>query len=140
MSVRNLIIAAAIIAVAYLGVRYLISGPESGGQVAGAPLVQVSVPALSGAAKEGEALFNAKCAQCQGDTAAGNEAAGPPLVHIIYEPNHHSDAAFHLAAKQGVRAHHWQFGNMAPVESVSEADIEKILAYVRTLQRENGIN
>ena len=47
--------------------------------------------------------------------------------------------AFLLAAKQGVRAHHWPFGDMPPVPGVSEQDVGRIVAYVRTLQKANGI-
>lgn len=106
----------------------------------GEPLAQVTVPPLSGVAKEGETLFNANCAQCHGENAAGRDGAGPPLVHVIYEPHHHSDAAFYLAARNGAPSHHWPFGNMPPVEGVSDGDIGKIVAYVRALQRANGIN
>ena len=48
--------------------------------------------------------------------AAGHDGAGPPLVHKIYQPGHRSDMAFVLAAQNGVRAHHWPFGNRPPVE------------------------
>lgn len=106
---------------------------------AGAPIVQVDVPELSGMAAAGEAVFKDNCATCHGANASGIEGAGPPLVHIIYEPNHHSDAAFHLAVQRGVRAHHWRYGDMPPVEGVGQEDVENILAYVRTLQRANGI-
>ena len=64
---------------------------------------------------------------------------GPPLVHVIYEPSHHGDAAFVLAVRPGVRAHHWPFGNMLPVEGVSDRAVADIIAYVRALQRANGI-
>jgi hypothetical protein len=64
---------------------------------------------------------------------------GPSFLNKIYEPNHHGDAAFHLAARGGVRAHHWQFGNMPPVEGVSEAEVDEIIGYVRWLQRQAGI-
>jgi hypothetical protein len=47
--------------------------------------------------------------------------------------------AFVLAAKQGVRAHHWRFGNMPAVEGVSDEDVLQITDYVRALQRANGI-
>ncbi len=40
----------------------------------------------------------------------------PRLVHKIYEPNHHADFAFQRAAAQGVKAHHWKFGNMPKIE------------------------
>jgi mono/diheme cytochrome c family protein len=87
----------------------------------------------------GERAFNAKCAVCHGASAAGREGKGPPLVHKIYEPNHHSDMAFVMAAKNGVRSHHWRFGNMPPVDGVTDADVKAITAYVRALQKENGV-
>ena len=105
----------------------------------GTAIVKVTVPSLTGLAKDGEPVFNEKCSSCHGKNAAGREGVAPPLVHIIYEPNHHGDRAFVLAAKNGVIQHHWRFGNMPPVEGVSETDMTKIITYVRTLQRANGI-
>jgi hypothetical protein len=60
-------------------------------------------------------------------------------VHIIYEPNHHADAAFILAARNGVRAHHWRFGDMAPVPGVTDEMVLEIVGYIRWLQRQVGI-
>ncbi|MBW3098981.1 cytochrome c [Pseudohoeflea sp. DP4N28-3] len=107
--------------------------------ISGAPLVEVKVPELSEQAEAGRALFDANCAACHGKNAAGQDGVAPPLVHKVYEPNHHSDMAFQLAAKSGVRAHHWRFGNMPPVEGVSEDEVNLIIEYVRSLQRANGI-
>lgn len=87
----------------------------------------------------GEALFNANCATCHGQRALGSER-GPPLAHIIYEPNHHADMAFVMAAERGVRAHHWQFGDMPPVPGVTRTEVDAIIGYVRFLQRQVGIN
>jgi mono/diheme cytochrome c family protein len=87
---------------------------------------------------EGERLFNDNCARCHGPRAAGTDA-GPPLVHIVYEPNHHADFAFQRAVALGVPAHHWRFGNMAPVPGVDQGAVERITAYVRWLQRGAGI-
>ncbi|MGZ9159243.1 MAG: c-type cytochrome [Nitrospira sp.] len=86
----------------------------------------------------GEAKFTANCAGCHGVRAVGTKL-GPPLVHKIYEPNHHADVAFQRAAENGVRAHHWEFGNMPKIEGVTAGDIEHIIRYVRWLQREAGI-
>lgn len=112
--------------------------PEAA-STAGKNIVQVTVPELSAAAQMGETIFNAKCAACHGENAAGVDGAGPPLVHKIYEPSHHGDMAFMLAPRRGVQAHHWRFGNMAPVEGLTDADIKQIIIYVRELQRANGI-
>lgn len=48
--------------------------------------------------------------------------------------------SFQLAMIQGVRAHHWSFGDMPAVIGLAPADVEPIIAYVRAVQRANGIN
>lgn len=101
-------------------------------------LVDVTVPKLSQAALEGKMAFDRVCAACHGANAAGSDT-GPPLVHAIYNPGHHADFAFVLAARRGVRAHHWKFGDMPPQPDISEAEIAAIVHYVRELQAANGI-
>ncbi len=86
----------------------------------------------------GETTFNANCAVCHGKQAAGTDH-GPPLVHKVYEPNHHGDPAFQHAAANGVKAHHWEFGNMPKIDAVTPADVDQIVKYVRWLQRQAGI-
>jgi len=86
----------------------------------------------------GETKFNANCAACHGQQGVGTKQ-GPPLVHKIYEPNHHGDAAFQRAAANGVKAHHWEFGNMPKIDAVTPADVDQIVAYVRWLQKQAGI-
>jgi len=100
--------------------------------------LDVQVPKLSALAAQGEKLFEANCMVCHGKNAGGSEQ-GPPLIHKIYEPNHHGDQSFILAAKRGVRAHHWPFGNMPAQPQVSESDAWMIVGYVRELQKANGI-
>lgn len=87
---------------------------------------------------QGKALFEQNCAVCHGPAGDGT-TQGPPLVHIIYEPNHHADAAFVLAARNGVRAHHWRFGDMAPLPDVTDQMVLEIVSYIRWLQRQVGI-
>ncbi|MFB9150540.1 c-type cytochrome [Roseovarius ramblicola] len=116
------------------------TSPDTSGIADGAAIVKVSVPdELSSEDRMGERAFNAKCAACHGANAAGREGRGPPLIHKIYEPGHHADMAFVMAARNGVRAHHWRYGNMPPVDGVTDADVKAITAYVRALQKENGI-
>ncbi|GAA3876712.1 cytochrome c [Celeribacter arenosi] len=104
-------------------------------------LVQVSLPdSLSDQEQIGKRAFDAVCAACHGVNAAGRDGVGPPLVHKIYEPSHHGDMSFYLAAENGVRAHHWRFGNMPAQTGLSRADVATIIAYVRAVQRANGIN
>ncbi len=107
----------------------------------GAAMVQVKLPEeLSALAKRGEGLFHQNCASCHGINGAGQDGVAPPLIHRIYEPSHHSDLSFQRAMTLGVRAHHWPFGNMPPVAGLSQADTVPIIAYIRTIQRKNGID
>ena len=104
-------------------------------------LANVLVPeTLSQNAQIGQLGYEAKCAACHGANAAGQDGVAPPLVHMIYEPSHHGDEAFQRAAAMGVRGHHWPFGEMPPIEGVTRGDVTMIIAYIRELQRANGIN
>jgi mono/diheme cytochrome c family protein len=101
--------------------------------------VEVEVPGdLSPVAQAGQEAFQVQCAECHGLAAGGTEK-GPPLVHKWYHPGHHADAAFVLAAKRGVPQHHWNFGNMPPQPQVGDRSLQQIIAYVRELQKANGI-
>lgn len=100
--------------------------------------VDVQVPELSAQALKGEKAFKANCAQCHGENGSGT-GKGPPLIHQIYNPGHHGDQAFLLAAKRGVRQHHWPYGNMPKQSQVSGSEIAAIVKYVRELQAANGI-
>ena len=102
-------------------------------------LSRTVLPPAPGEHREGEALFAANCASCHGESGKGSDR-GPPLLHIVYEPSHHSDASFTLAVRNGVAAHHWRFGNMPPQPQVDSAALRKIVGYVRWAQREVGID
>jgi mono/diheme cytochrome c family protein len=91
----------------------------------------------SGDAPEGAVLYAANCASCHGDDLRGTDK-GPPHVSVVYEPNHHPDESFRRAIEQGVRAHHSDFGDMAPVPGLTPAEIDAIISYVREEQRREG--
>jgi len=100
----------------------------------------INVPeTLSAPAYFGQIAFERACASCHGTNGAGGTGKGPPLIHPIYEPGHHGDTAFLRAAMAGVQAHHWNFGDMPPVEGITDETVALIVAYVRELQRANGI-
>jgi mono/diheme cytochrome c family protein len=114
--------------VAAAGLALLVACGETGDQTAtGAP-----------DAERGEELFAANCAVCHGPQGQGT-ATGPPLVHVIYEPGHHSDESFHLAVQRGVQAHHWDFGPMPAIPGLDRDEVADIITYVRDLQRDAGI-
>ena len=104
----------------------------------GAEQVPAAGAALSETARAGEDLFKASCSVCHGVGAAGTNQ-GPPLIDRVYHPGHHPDCSIRNAVRQGVKQHHWSFGDMAPVAGVSSDDVEEIICYVRELQRADGI-
>jgi len=108
---------------------------QTGGTVDTTGLRDLPVPAEF---QQGAELFAASCSSCHGEAALGT-AQGPPLVHVVYEPNHHADLSFVMAAARGVRAHHWRFGDMPPRPEVSRDEVTEIVRYVRWLQREAGV-
>lgn len=86
----------------------------------------------------GNNLFQTNCSRCHGNSALGTEH-GPPLVHKVYSAGHHADLTFHWAVKDGVKQHHWHFGNMPPIDNMSPNDVGNIIAYIRAEQRKAGI-
>jgi len=88
-------------------------------------------------ATEGAALYEQSCASCHGSDLRGTDK-GPSHLSQVYAPDHHPDASFRAAIAQGTRAHHWQFGNMAPVADLDDDEIDLIIAYIREEQDQRG--
>ena len=95
---------------------------------------------LNATARLGRQLYLTKCLYCHGKAGRGS-SNGPPLV--LYREYHHDDEKFASAIRSGVKQHHWNFGDMPPIESVTEQDIVNVTAYIRAVQahqdaQENG--
>lgn len=86
---------------------------------------------------DGAALYGANCASCHGADLGGTDQ-GPSHLSIVYEPGHHSDAAFRAAITGGAAEHHWDFGPMPPVDGLSDDEVDAIIAYVRSEQERQG--
>jgi len=84
--------------------------------------------------KHGLERFNALCQSCHGIAAQGSRS-GPPLVDTVYLPDHHADQAFRWAVRDGVKQHHWHFGDMPKIKNATPEDVGHIIAYVRQLQQ-----
>lgn len=102
------------------------------------PVPTINLAAVPEPLQQGAKLFEQNCARCHGADARGTQT-GPPFISPIYVPGHHPDQAFVNAAHLGVSAHHWGFGNMAPVPGVSDDDVLAIVRYVRHVQRQAGL-
>ena len=87
---------------------------------------------------DGRSLYGQACSVCHGQNLEGTNA-GPTFLDRIYAPGHHADISFIFAVERGVRAHHWNFGNMAPVEGLSHEQVLAIIAFIREQQRAAGI-
>ncbi len=150
---RSVALVAGFIGLAAWGIWYNMNGGPSGtapadpmavpdlsGIAQGDPIADVTLPAeLSADAKIGKRIFEARCAVCHGENAAGQNGIAPPLIHRFYRPGHHGDMAFVRAARNGVQAHHWRFGNMPPVKDITDGEVKMVVRYIRELQRANGI-
>lgn len=81
----------------------------------------------------GSQLYAQNCASCHGADLRGT-SKGPPHLSQVYEPNHHPDAAFRSAIAVGVQAHHWNFGDMPPVQGLTEDEVDAIISFIRNQQ------
>jgi len=133
----------ALIAAANWFVGEKLDEAETAGILPGKPvtaIAHVEAPhTLSAQGHLGAKIFEARCVSCHGVNGEGVAGVGPPLVHAYYQPDSHSDETFQRAVAQGVRQHHWQFGDMPPVEGLTPGDATLAIAYIREVQHANGI-
>ncbi len=114
----------------------VLSGPSG---AAATTTVNVTLPQqFTEIALAGKKAFDVNCVSCHGPNASGTDK-GPPLVHDIYNPGHHADGSFYRAATNGVKRHHWMFGDMPAQPQMDRLSMQAIIQYVRELQRANGI-
>jgi mono/diheme cytochrome c family protein len=90
-------------------------------------------PAHAAVAKEGEAVYGAKCKNCHGADGAGNPAIAK-MMNVTMKPLGSaevlakSDADLKAAITAGT-------GKMKPVSGLSPADADNVVAYLRTLKK-----
>lgn len=87
--------------------------------------------------ERGAEVYAESCASCHGEDLRGTDD-GPSHLSIVYEPGHHSDDSFRSAIANGASQHHWTFGDMDPVEGLSDSDVEAVIAFVRAEQERLG--
>ena len=86
---------------------------------------------------QGAEVYAQSCASCHGADLRGTNQ-GPSHLSIVYEPNHHPDDAFRSAIANGAPQHHWTFGDMPPVDGLTDDDVDAVIAYVRSEQQRLG--
>ena len=87
--------------------------------------------------ERGAEVYAQSCASCHGADLRGTDK-GPSHLSIVYEPNHHTDDSFRSAIANGAPQHHWPFGDMDPVEGLSDDDVDAVIAFVRAEQQRQG--
>ena len=87
--------------------------------------------------ERGAEVYASSCASCHGADVRGTDE-GPSFLSVVYEPNHHPDDSFRSAIANGSPQHHWNFGDMEPVEGLSDDNVEVVIAYVRAEQERQG--
>ena len=90
-------------------------------------------PGFKGEAAQGSKLFVTNCSSCHGNSALGT-AQGPALINNVYRPAHHADFAVHMAVRDGVRQHHWNFGDMPAIPQITPEETAHVIAYIRQEQ------
>ena len=108
-------------------------GPEARRQA-----LHLPPPGFKGAVEKGVEPFEKYCMVCHGIKGRGTNQ-GPSLVDRVYRPDHHADLSFHIAVRDGVKSHHWNYGDMQPVPLITPEETEHIIAYMREEQRRVGI-
>jgi mono/diheme cytochrome c family protein len=84
-------------------------------------------------ATEGKNVFDKKCKVCHGATGDGNPGMAKAL-NVTFKPlsgpevQAKSDADIKKTITQG-------FGKMKPVAGLSDADVDNVIAYVRSLKK-----
>jgi mono/diheme cytochrome c family protein len=84
-------------------------------------------PATAASAKDGEAVYTAKCKSCHGADGSGNPAIAK-MMNVTMKPlGSETDAEIKTAVTAGI-------GKMKPVTTVAGADFDNVVAYVHTLK------
>lgn len=88
--------------------------------------------------EEGRLAFATECAGCHGRMAEGT-GRGPALIDPVWGPSRFGDDAFRRAVREGVPSRLWRFGDMPAFPDLPEREVDRILAFVRQVQRTQGV-
>jgi mono/diheme cytochrome c family protein len=90
-------------------------------------------PAFAASAKDGEAVYAAKCKTCHGAEGAGNPAIAK-MMNVTMKPLSSADAQAKSDAdlKTVITA---GTGKMKPVAGIAAGDVDNVVAYIRTLKK-----
>lgn len=114
-------------------IKFLLLAPLTIGTIKAAEEIEIPFRLA-----KGQLLYEKYCSSCHGAELNGSDK-GPPLIHPFYKPSHHGDKSFYRAALQGVRQHHWEFGDMPAVTGMTPKKIDSLVPYVRYYQQQKKL-
>jgi mono/diheme cytochrome c family protein len=85
-------------------------------------------PVAAASAKDGEAVYTAKCKSCHGADGSGNPAIAKMMSVTMKPLGSQTDDAIKTAVTAGT-------GKMKPVATVAGGDLDNVVAYVHTLKK-----
>ena len=77
-----------------------------------------------------EKLYDSFCIECH-DTQGKGTQYGAARAHLVYGPQYHTNRSFFLAVSTGIKAYHWQYGDITKVSSVATEDAAYIESYIQ---------
>jgi mono/diheme cytochrome c family protein len=114
-------------------VVFVVIGTSDNGSFEEDSIVPVSYAVID----HGVVAFADTCAGCHGRLASGTNR-GPDLVAVPYGSSTSSDAKFRRAVRDGMPARQG-YGAMPPAPGMSTRKLDRLIAFVRELQRNKGI-
>ena len=88
-------------------------------------------------AEQGVTAFAGECIRCHGRLAGGT-GRGPNLIHPDYGPSVRSDAQLRRSVREGMPGRRG-YDAMPAFPDLSKRRLERMITFVRELQRANGI-
>ncbi|MGI9578311.1 MAG: c-type cytochrome [Microthrixaceae bacterium] len=87
----------------------------------------------------GEQTYMDFCGSCHGRDFDGS-AAGPSQLDAVFAPDVTTDEDFRTAITEGAPERNYDFTAMPAIGSLDDAEIENVIAYIRSVQQERGFN
>lgn len=102
-----------------------------------------TAPTSSQLVQQGGVAFAEECAGCHGRLGWGTQR-GPNLIHPDYGPRVLSDTQIRRAVREGVPArqgvgNRGGYIDMPPASNLSERRLNRMVTFLREIQRMNGI-
>jgi mono/diheme cytochrome c family protein len=87
----------------------------------------------------GERTYMDFCGSCHGRDFEGS-AAGPSQLDAVFAAEATTDEDYRNAITRGAPQENYDFTAMPPIGSLDDAEVENVIAFIRSVQDERGFN